>query len=548
MAAGGGAGGGMAAWAGALGGALAEVQKLREEVEQGVDEALGIRGKERAGPAPGGERGGLKEAAPVGGERGKAEQLGGDGGGGMDTDGIGGGAGGAGDGGPASEQPTWEQLMKLQGRNEELMQALAAAGAGDTAAIVSEANSRVSKSEERATRLSRELKTLKRQLGGREASAELLREKDRMIEQLMEEGKALAGRQGDLEGVIKKLRVQLRKATAEGGRSSKKGGPGGVAMPGGSSNLGGAEVVPPAAQRRIDELKAKTYSLNERLLSADEKVGELRATVVELEQEKENLVSSLRGDAREALERLEDADEQRANLSEQIQQAAAPYVAQVEALQSALREERASREVRAKREASERVRLELELRKAIEEASERERLVQSLREKQRALEAEGKYLQDALEAQRRKGRVSAAQSSEVGLLAPKQPGAFPSGRGMGAVEVTDRSELDLRKWKLEEKLLRGELEDALTLPRQLRAEVERLDQARQDDARRAEDAELRHRRELEGLRAELRHVQAEYEGALETLGEQEERLDDLRAQTQALHGLYCEHVDQKYQN
>ena len=322
-------------------------------------------------------------------------------------------------------------------------------------------------------------------------------------------------------------------------------------MTGGSSDAGGAgapDVVPLAAQRRIDELKAKTYNLNERLLSADERVGELRATVAQLEQEKESMASSLRGDAREALERLEDADEQRANLSEQIQQAAAPYVVQVEALQSALREERASREVRAKREASERARLELDLGKAIQEASERERLVQNLREKQRALEAEGKHLQDALETQRRKERASAAQASETGLSVPEQPGAFPSGRGTGGVEVTDRSELDLRKWKLEEKLLRGELEDALALPRQLRAEVQRLDQARLDDARRTEDAELRHRRELEGLRAELRHVQAEYGGALETLGEQEERLDDLRAQTQALHGLYREHVDQKYQN
>ena len=46
----------------------------------------------------------------------------------------------------------------------------------------------------------------------------------------------------------------------------------------------------------------------------------------------------------------------------------------------------------------------------------------------------------------------------------------------------------------------------LAVPRQLKAEVERLDRARQDDARRSEDAELCHRRELEGAQAELRRV------------------------------------------
>ena len=293
---------------------------------------------------------------------------------------IGGGGGEEGEGEPPGEAPTWGQVMKLQRRNEELMRALAAAGAGDTGAIVSEANARVGKAEERAARLAKELKSTKHRLGGREASGELLREKDRMIEQLMQEGKGLATRQGELEGVVKKLRVQLRAAKKQEAKAPDGGGAGSPVE---------LAAVPPAAQQRIDELKAKTYNLNERLLAADETISGLRSAVARLEQEKESVASSLRGDARVALQRLEDADEQKASLSEQIQQAAAPYVAQVEALQSALREERTSREVRAKREAGERALLEQDLRKASEEVREKERLVQSLVEQQRTLKSEG---------------------------------------------------------------------------------------------------------------------------------------------------------------
>ena len=529
----------MAAWAGALGGALAEVHKLRQEVEQGVDEALGIRGKEQAGlPPSSGASEGLGRAA---GEKSGAgvEGGGGEGSGGSGVNDIGGGGGEEGEGEPPGEAPTWGQVMKLQRRNEELMRALAAAGAGDTGAIVSEANARVGKAEERAARLAKELKSTKHRLGGREASGELLREKDRMIEQLMQEGKGLATRQGELEGVVKKLRVQLRAAKKLEVKAPDGGGAGSPVEP------AGLAAVPPAAQQRIDELMAKTYNLNERLLAADETISGLRSAVARLEQEKESVASSLRGDARVALQRLEDADEQKASLSEQIQQAAAPYVAQVEALQSALREERTSREVRAKREAGERALLEQDLRKASEEVREKERLVQSLVEQQRTLKSEGKHLQDALDAQQRKGF---APGTHPGVVSPPSSLGTPHSASTSAgVDVVDRSELDRRKWKLEEKLLRSELEDALAVPRQLKAEVERLDRARQDDARRSEDAELCHRRELEGAQAELRRVQAEYDGTLETLGEQEERMDDLRSQVQALHGLYREHVDQKYQ-
>ena len=532
----------MAAWAGALGGALAEVQKLRQEVEQGVDEALGIRGKERAGlppPLEGGEGSGRAAGASSGAgiEGGGGER--GEGGGETDRASVGGGRGEGAAGDPPGEAPTWGQVMKLQRRNEELMRALAAAGAGDTGEIVAEANARVGKAEERAARLAKELKSTKHLLGGREASGELLREKDRMIEQLMQEGKGLAARQGELEGVVKKLRAQLRAAKKQGGKGLDEGGVGGSAGPAGPA------AVPPAAQQRIDELKAKTYNLNERLLAADETIRGLRSAVARLEQEKENVASSLRGDARVALQRLEDADEQKASLSEQIQQAAAPYAAQVEALQSALREERASRTVRAKREAGERARLEQELRQAGEEVREKEKLVQSLVEQQRTLKAEGKHLQDALEAHQRK--ISAPGAHPGGAAPPAQHDAPHAASASAGVDVVDRTELDRRKWKLEEKLLRSELEDALAVPRQLKAEVERLDRARQDDARRSEDAALCHRHELEAAQLEVRRVRAEYDGALETLGEQEERMDDLRSQVQALQGLYREHVDQKYQ-
>ena len=532
----------MAAWAGALGGALAEVQKLRQEVEQGVDEALGIRGKERAGlppPLEGGEGSGRAAGASSGAgiEGGEGER--GEGGGETDRASVGGGRGEGAAGEAPGEAPTWGQVMKLQRRNEELMRALAAAGAGDTGAIVAEANARVGKAEESAARLAKELKSTKHLLGGREASGELLREKDRMIEQLMQEGKGLAARQGELECVVKKLRAQLRAAKKQGGKGLDEGGVGGSAGPAGPA------AVPPAAQQRIDELKAKTYNLNERLLAADETIRGLRSAVARLEQEKENVVSSLRGDARVALQRLEDADEQKASLSEQIQQAAAPYAAQVEALQSALREERASRTVRAKREAGERARLEQELRQAGEEVREKEKLVQSLVEQQRTLKAEGKHLQDALEAHQRKRSAPGAHPG--GAAPPAQHDAPHAASASAGVDVVDRTELDRRKWKLEEKLLRSELGDALAVPRQLKAEVERLDRARQDDARRSEDAALCHRHELEAAQLEVLRVRAEYDGALETLGEQEERMDDLRSQVQALQGLYREHVDQKYQ-
>ena len=154
-------------------------------------------------------------------------------------------------------------------------------------------------------------------------------------------------------------------------------------------------------------------------------------------------------------------------------------------------------------------------------------------------------LQDALEAHQRKRSAPGAHPG--GAAPPAQHDAPHAASASAGVDVVDRTELDRRKWKLEEKLLRSELEDALAVPRQLKAEVERLDRARQDDARRSEDAALCHRHELEAAQLEVRRVRAEYDGALETLGEQEERMDDLRSQVQALQGLYREHVDQKYQ-
>ena len=113
-----------------------EVQKLREEVELSVEEALGIEpGRPAAAaaiaagpPPPGAEAGG----GPAGRSRAAS-----------------------GDSAGAAEAAEG-QLARLQRRNEELMHQLAAVDAGETAAVVEEASRRVHDSERKIIRLQRE--------------------------------------------------------------------------------------------------------------------------------------------------------------------------------------------------------------------------------------------------------------------------------------------------------------------------------------------------------------------------------------------------------
>ena len=116
-----------------------EVQKLREEVELSVEEALGIEpGRPAAAtaaaagpppPPPGAEAG----DGPAGRSRAAS-----------------------GDSAGAAEAAAEGQLARLQRRNEELMHQLAAVDAGETAAVVEEASRRVHDSERKIIRLQRE--------------------------------------------------------------------------------------------------------------------------------------------------------------------------------------------------------------------------------------------------------------------------------------------------------------------------------------------------------------------------------------------------------
>lgn len=109
------------------------------------------------------------------------------------------------------------QLSALQGQNEKLQAKVASLEqmTADTDAMKEEMTERVAAAERRVYALTKERDMLRKETERKGDSAMLLREKDNIIKEVMEEGEKLSKKQAEMEGMIKKNRATIKELEAE---------------------------------------------------------------------------------------------------------------------------------------------------------------------------------------------------------------------------------------------------------------------------------------------------------------------------------------------
>ena len=357
-----------------------------------------------------------------------------------------------------------------------------------------------------------------------DASVELVEEKDRIIEAVMAEGKQLSQQVLDQQAALRGLRQKL---------NEKEGHVDPATMD--------PEFVPPHAARLLEEKERQLSAVNANLLEAEVTVQQLRGQLARLEQAREEQAASLKGDVTAAMQRLRAADEQTADLSLRLEDAAAPYLRQLERLQRQTQEDKATYQAKLAKHRQQAEELQDRLRLA-DEARQRQALeLEAARARAQAAEAQ------ALEEVRAAEAAEAAEAGQgkgggAGQAEEEGPGAGAGGEGLEGFEV------GVLKMQLahQERLLRTELEEARKEPERLQRDLRLLLARHQKDL--AEQAKQTKALEgqVAGLQAQLQQARIEGAHALEILGEQAEELDEARSQLATLKTLYVEHVDAKF--